>query len=92
LVIELRERGHEVDQQKNYPVYYKGHLIGTLVPDLVVDELVIVDPKVVVSFNENHLIQMIGYLAKTKLDLAILVNFKYAKLKWKRVVRTSLSS
>ncbi len=89
LVIELRSRGHEVEQQKRIPVYFKGHLIGTLIPDMIIDELVVVDPKVVSAFNENNMAQMIGYLAKTKLDLALLLNFKYAKLKWKRVVLSS---
>ena len=88
LVIELRERGHTVEQQKRIPVLFKGQLIGTLIPDMVVDDRVVVDPKVVTAFNENHLAQMIGYLAKTGLDLALLLNFKYAKLKWKRVVRS----
>ncbi|NCC53263.1 MAG: GxxExxY protein [Spartobacteria bacterium] len=88
LVIELRERGHEVEQQKRFPVTFKGHLIGTLVPDMIVDNTVVVDPKVVVAFNDTHLLQMIGYLAKTELDLALLLNFKFAKLKWKRVIRT----
>mgnify|MGYP000299496350 FL=1 len=46
-----------------------------------------VDPKVVSVFNENHMAQMIGYLAKTKLDLALLLNFKHARLEWKRIVR-----
>jgi len=91
-VIELRERGHRVEQQKRIPVHFKGHLIGTLVPDIVVDELIVVDPKVVTAFNENHMAQMIGYLAKTQLDLALLLNFKYAKLKWKRVVQSTLLS
>jgi hypothetical protein len=31
---------------------------------------------------------MIGYLAITGLHLAMLLNFKEAKLQWKRVVRT----
>jgi len=91
-VIELRERGHRVEQQKRIPVHFKGHLIGTLVPDIVVDELIVVDPKVVTAFNENHMAQMIGYLAKTQLDLALLLNFKHAKLKWKRVVQSTLLS
>ena len=92
LVIELRERGHKVEQQKRISVYFKGHLIGTLVPDMIVDGLVVVDPKVVTMFNENHTAQMIGCLAKTKLKLALLLNFKYAKLKRKRIVQsTSLS-
>ncbi len=87
LVIELGKRGHKVSQQENFSVHYKGHFIGRLVLDLIVDDLVVVDPKVVTAFNENHMAQMVGYLAKPELKLAILLNFKYAKLQWKRVVR-----
>ncbi|HEY5551147.1 MAG TPA: GxxExxY protein [Opitutaceae bacterium] len=87
LIIELRKRGHVVDQQKSFPVYYSGELIGTLVPDAIVDGLVIADPKVVETFTETHVRQMIGYLAITKLKLALLLNFKHAKLQWKRIVR-----
>ena len=87
LVIELRKRGHRVEQQREFPVLYDGHLIGTLIPDLIVDDLVIVDPKVVTAFNDTHLAQMLGYLSITQLNLALLINFKFAKLDWKRVVR-----
>ena len=87
LVIELRKRGHRVEQQREFPVHYDGHLIGTLIPDLIVDDLVIVDPKVVTAFNDTHLAQMLGYLNITQLNLALLINFKFAKLDWKRVVR-----
>src|SRR5438552_2735116 len=61
LVIELRKRGHLVDAQRKFPVHYDGQLIGTLIPDLIVDDLVIADPKVVTAFNDAHLAQMIGY-------------------------------
>jgi GxxExxY protein len=87
LVIELRKRGHRTQQQAQFPVHYDGQLIGTLIPDLIVDELVIVDPKVVSAFNDTHMAQMLGYLNITNLDLALLLNFKNAKLDWKRVVR-----
>jgi GxxExxY protein len=89
LVIELRKRGHNVEQQRSFPVYYAGELIGNLVPDTIVDGLVIADPKVAESFAETHTRQMIGYLAITKLQLALLLNFKRAKLEWKRIVRES---
>ena len=89
LVIELGKRGHEIQQQQEYPVRYDGQVIGRLVPDLVVDRQVIVDPKVVRNFDENHEAQMLGYLAITRLQLALLLNFKYAKLQWKRIVRES---
>jgi len=87
LVIELRERGHFVEQQQCFSVEYKGTSIGTLIPDLIVDGKVVVDPKVVTAFNDTHIAQMTGYLAITDLRLAILLNFKSAKLEWKRVVR-----
>jgi GxxExxY protein len=89
LVIELRKRGHNVEQQRSFPVYYAGELIDNLVPDTIVDGLVIADPKVAESFAETHTRQMIGYLAITKLQLALLLNFKRAKLEWKRIVRES---
>ncbi len=87
LVIELRKSGHSVEQQKRFEVIYEGQIVDTLVPDLVVDELVIIDPKVVEDFNTTHVAQMIGYLAITQLRLAILLNFKHADLRWKRVIR-----
>lgn len=86
MVIELHKRGHQVEQQNEYPVHYEGQLIGTLIPDLIVDGCVIADPKVVTAFNESHVAQMLGYLNITGLKLAILLNFKKSKLEWKRVV------
>lgn len=87
LIIELRHRGRRVESQRRYDISYSGELVGTLVPDLLVDGLVIADSKVVESFGETHLRQMIGYLAITKLKLALLLNFKHARLQWKRIVR-----
>lgn len=85
LMIELAKQGLSCDQQKNFPVHYDGQHIGTLIPDLVVAEKVIVDPKVVTTFNESHISQMLGYLNITGLKTALLLNFKYAKLQIKRV-------
>ena len=87
LVIELRRRGHTATAQRSYPVFYRNELIGHLLPDLIVDETIIVDPKVVSAFDETPVAQMIGYLAISKVDLALLLNFKSARLEWKRVVR-----
>lgn len=87
LVIELRKRGHRVDQQRDFPVHYDGLLIGRLIPDLIVDDKVIVDPKVADGFTDAHVAQMIGYLAITGLSLALLLNFKHSQLDSRRVVR-----
>ena len=87
LVIELAKRGHKIDQQKQFVVHYDGVEIGTLVPDLIVDDAIIADPKVAADFNETHVAQMIGYLNITGLRVALLLNFKHSDLRWKRVVR-----
>jgi GxxExxY protein len=87
MAIELHRRGHVVDVQHSFPVFYRGELIGTLVPDLIVDSSIIVDPKVVSAFTETHVAQMLGYLNITGVELALLLNFKNARLDWKRVIR-----
>jgi GxxExxY protein len=86
LVIELIARGHTVEQQREFPVHYKGRFIGKLIPDLIVNGIVIVDPKVVTAFNDTHVAQMLVYLNITGLEVALLLNFREAKLGWKRVV------
>ena len=86
LVIEPRKRGHDVEQQRRFDVIYEGQIVDTLVPDIIVDGLVIVDPKVAEEFNATHMAQMMGYLAITNLRLALLLNFKHRDLRWKRVI------
>ena len=89
MVIELRERGHLVDPQHSFPVFYRTELIGNFIPDLIVDNSVIVDAKVVSAFSDTHVAQMIGYLSITGLELGLLLNFQSAQLDWQRAVRQS---
>ena len=81
----LRNRSRLAHQRVNQI----GHFIGKLVPDLIVDGKVIADPKVVSAFNDTHIAQMLGYLNITGLEVALLLNFKDAKLAWERVVSGS---
>ena len=53
LVIELRKQGVHCEQQKAHDVRYEGELIGTLIPDLIIEDRLIVDPKVVADFNDS---------------------------------------
>lgn len=85
LCIEFSQRGVFFEQQKTYTVFYKNRPIGNLIPDLIVEKCVIVDTKVVESFNDAHVSQMIGYLKITGLKVGLLLNFKHASLKVKRI-------
>jgi GxxExxY protein len=55
LLIELRRRGDVVESQKEFPVFYESELIDNLVPDLIVDDKVTVDPKVVLHSTKRTL-------------------------------------
>ena len=73
------------DSQKQFQVYYEGQLVGTLIADLIVEETIIVDTKVVSAFNDSHFAQILGYLNITGLKTGLLLNFKYSRLGIKRV-------
>jgi GxxExxY protein len=68
MAIEPRSSGHVVEVQRQFPVFYRGELIGNLAPDLIVDDAIVVDVKVVSAFAETHVAQMIGYMAISGLE------------------------
>ncbi|MFU8894361.1 MAG: GxxExxY protein [Luteolibacter sp.] len=88
LCIEFAERSINFSQQTEYPILFKDRFLGKLIPDLIVEEKVIVDLKVVEAFNDSHISQMLGYLNITNLEVGLLLNFKHAKLQIKRVVNS----
>lgn len=85
LMVEFRLRGIPCSQQPTYQVLYKGVRVGDYIPDLIVDESVVVDTKVVDHIGDHELGQMLNYLKVTGLKLGLILNFKRAKLTWKRV-------
>jgi GxxExxY protein len=87
LCLELAKRQIPFSQQKVFEVRYDGELIDTLIPDLIINDCLIVDTKVVSAFDPSHESQMLTYLQITNLRLAILLNFKNRQLAWKRIVR-----
>jgi GxxExxY protein len=90
LCIELAERSIHFAQQVVYPVKYKSRYIGDLIPDLIIDERVILDLKVVEAFCDAHVAQMLGYLNITGLEIGLLINFKHAKLQIKRIANLKM--
>ena len=85
LCIEFADQRISFDQQKCISVFYKSRPIGNLIPDLIVENSVIIDTKVVEVFNDSHISQMIGYLKITGLNVGLLLNFKHASLQIKRI-------
>jgi len=85
LVVELQLQGFGIQQQRAYDVMYKSVIVGHYVPDLIINDLLLVDTKVVDRIGNHEMGQMLNYLKITKLEVGLVLNFKQPKLEWKRV-------
>jgi len=86
LVVEFGRRNIPFRQQSRYDILYKGVPVGTYIPDLIAFEKVVVDTKVIDRITDHEIGQMLNYLKLTGLKVGLIINFKRAKLEWKRVV------
>jgi GxxExxY protein len=86
LVVELGLRGICFKQQPRYAVIYKNIQVGEYIPDLITHDQIVVDTKVIDQITSHELGQMMNYLKITGLKVGLILNFKRAKLEWKRVV------
>ncbi len=87
LVVEFKLRGIAHEQQRRFQVAYKGELVGEYVPDLIAENSVIVDTKVIDRITDVERGQMLNYLKITGLKVGLIINFKRPKLEWERMVR-----
>ena|SRR5438477_5597309 len=88
LCVEFRLRGISCTQQERHRVLYKGELVGDYVSDLVVLQKLIVDTKTIDRITDHERGQMLNYLRITILPVGVILNFKYARLEWERLVLT----
>jgi len=56
------------------------------VPDLVVYDKIVIDTKVIKEISDHETGKMLNYLKVTKQKVGLLINFKYSKLEWKRLI------
>ena len=60
--------------------------VGYYIPDLIVHVQVVVDTKVIEHITDHEVGQMMNYLKITGKQVGLIINFKKARLEWKRVV------
>jgi GxxExxY protein len=85
LAIELRRRGHRVDQQRSYEVFYKGELAGIYQADMIVNDEVVVELKAVRGLEAVHRAQCLNYLRATGIKVGLLINFGQPRIDVQRV-------
>ena len=86
MCVEMRLRGITYRQQPHYDVLYKNELVGEYVPDLIVLDSVVVDAKTIDNITDHEIGQILNYLKIAGFRVGLILNFKHAKLQWKRVV------
>jgi GxxExxY protein len=75
LLIELRNKGFNVESNKSLKVFYKGNKVGDYYADLVVNDTVILELKATEYIVEEFEIQLINYLRATNCEVGLLLNF-----------------
>ena len=86
LCVEFRHQGIRFEQQQAYPIYYRGEHIDDYIPDLQVENRLIIEIKTYDRIVMEHIGQVLNYLKITGLQAGIILNFKHPKLEWKKVV------
>jgi GxxExxY protein len=86
MVVLFKQNAIAFDQQRRFPVCFRGVQVGEFIPDLIAFGSMIVDAKVIDGITDHERGQMLNYLRITKLRVGLIVNFKDARLEWERVV------
>lgn len=85
LSIELNLQGLAHEREKEMPLTYKGHDVGTRRVDFFVEGLVMVEIKAVAELLDVHKAQAINYLEAYHIGDGLLINFGARSLQFKRV-------
>jgi len=86
LIIELRNNGLYVANQKPISVDYKGQIVGEYIADIIVENQVLIELKAVSNLSSAHEAQVLNYLKATNIKIGLLVNFTHPKAIIKRFV------
>lgn len=75
LLEELKIAGLKVIREKQLPIYHLGVKVGVYVPDLLVNETIIIELKTKTFLHKEDIRQFWYYLKNSKFRLGFLINF-----------------
>jgi len=85
---DIHISGLKVAQQAPIKVLYDGVVVGDFFADLLVEEKVLFELKVVSMLNDEHVAQSLNYLRATGLEICLLIYFGTPKVQLKRLRRS----
>ena len=77
----------EITSIMKIDVYYKNEVVGHYVPDMIVEDKVIVELKAVADLRPEHEWQLVNYLVACHKEIGLLLNFGHS-VKVKRKIFT----
>ncbi len=86
LEYEMELQGISFVREFEMPIFYKVKPIGTRRVDFLVENIISVELKAVISLDPSNLAQAINYLEAYNLEVGLLINFGESKLKFHRLV------
>lgn len=75
MIHELRKNGFLCENQRQIRVFYDGLEVGVYLPDIIVDETIILELKTSEYLKEENEFQLINYLKATEIEIGLLLNF-----------------
>ena len=89
LIQELLSKELEIKNQPRIDIVYKDKKIGVYIPDIIVNEKIIVEIKSRPLLTKEDEKQFWGYLKNSKYKLGFLINFSPKELIIKRFIHTN---
>jgi len=86
LCIEMTHRELKVMQQVPLQVFYAGRVVGDYIPDILVEDCLVLEIKAVPSIGRVQRQQCLNYLREANLRLGLVLNFGTAHLEVGRIV------
>ncbi len=86
LRISLKSKGLNIETQKRIDIYFKGKKVGTYVPDMIINEIIVIELKAKPFLTKGDVDQFWKYLKGSQYKLGFLINFSPTELTIKRVV------
>ena len=88
MCVEFELQKISYSYQSKHEVIYKGKHIDTYIPDLEIENKLILELKTVNTISDEHIGQVLNYLKITGFEVGLILNFKHSTLEWKKVVLT----
>ncbi|MBU4256907.1 GxxExxY protein [Patescibacteria group bacterium] len=84
--IALKKRNLKIENQKRINIYFADQIVGVYVPDMIINEVILVEIKCKPFLIKEDYQQLWHYLKATKFKLGFIINFSPRGVQFKRIV------